>query len=62
MAAKKIVVCSSRDEAETQKQVLQQDGYQTSGPDEWDRINWGATEAGGTNDIRQNVWVVEGVK
>lgn len=62
MAVKKIVVCNSQGNAQAQEQVLKRDGYQTTAPRQWDRIIWNATEAGGGDDIRQNVWVVEGKK
>ncbi len=62
MAIKKIVVCNSQEDAQTQEQVLQGDGYQTTAPQPLERIIWDATGAGGASDIRQNVWVVEGVQ
>lgn len=62
MAERKIVVCKSESDADAQRQVLQDDGYQTSGPEKLDLIGWDATRAGGTADIRENVWVVVGSK
>ena len=62
MAERKIVVCKSESDADAQRQVLEHDGYQTSEPKQLDLIGWDATRAGGTADIRENVWVVDGSK
>jgi len=62
MAERRIVVCKSESDAVAQRQVLEHDGYQTSEPKQLDLIGWDATRAGGTADIRENVWVVDGSK
>jgi len=62
MAVRKIVVCGTEDAALVEKNILENDGYTTSGPDFFERIIWDATNAGGAGDIRADAWVVEGIK
>jgi len=60
MSERKIVVCSTQVDAQTQQQILQRDGYQATSPEKLARIIWDATNAGGANDIRTNAWVLVG--
>ena len=63
MSDRKIVVCSTQGEADAQRLVLERDGYTvTTDPIRYDVIVWDATPASGAVDIRDNAWLVEGVK
>lgn len=63
MSERKIVVCSTQAEALAQRLVLERDGYTVAGgPVLYQVITWDAMPANGKLDIRDDAWLVEGVK
>jgi hypothetical protein len=62
MAERRIVVCPDQQSANTQMQVLLQQHFQASLPQQMTLVQWDATAAGGTGDIVPNCWIVVGDK
>jgi hypothetical protein len=56
-------VCRTQAEAAAQRIVLERLGYTVnSNPVHFDTAVWNGRPAGGTDDIRDDVWLVEGEK
>jgi hypothetical protein len=63
MSERRIIVCRTQAEAAAQRIVLERLGYTVnSNPIHFDTAVWNGRPAGGTDDIRDDVWLVEGEK
>ena len=63
MSERRIIVCRTQAEAAAQRLFLERRGYTVKAdPIHFDTIAWSGRPAGGTDDIRDDVWLVEGDK